>query len=103
MSGIAILFLILGAAIKYGKLYFLIAGYNTMSDDEKKSYDIEAIANLFWLVMLAMALLIILGYVIAVWIDNPVIEQYAFWIALIVGIPYLLIRSNSKEFKLGSK
>ena len=43
----AIFFVILGALIKYGKMYFLIAGYNTLPAEEKKKYDIQGIANVF--------------------------------------------------------
>ena len=32
----AIIFIVLGVLIKYGKMYFLIAGYNTMSKKEKE-------------------------------------------------------------------
>ena len=43
----AIIFIILGILIKYGKMYFLIAGYNTMSKKEKEKYDIKGIATVF--------------------------------------------------------
>jgi hypothetical protein len=33
---VAVIFIILGILIKYGKLYVLIAGYNTMSKEEQK-------------------------------------------------------------------
>ena len=36
MIGIALLFIILGILIKCGKMYFLIAGYNTMSRRKRK-------------------------------------------------------------------
>ena len=36
----AILFIVFGILIKYGKMYFLIAGYNTMSKEEKEKYNI---------------------------------------------------------------
>ena len=42
---VATIFIILGVAIKYGKLYFLIAGYNTMSKEKQKTYDIAGIAS----------------------------------------------------------
>ena len=41
----AIIFIILGIIIKYGKMYWLIAGYNTMPKEEKEKYDIEGIAS----------------------------------------------------------
>lgn len=47
MIGIAILFIILGILIKYGKMYFLIAGYNTASKEEKEKVDVKGIATVF--------------------------------------------------------
>ncbi len=35
----------IGAAVKYGKQYWLIAGYNTMPKDKQKNVDIAALAN----------------------------------------------------------
>jgi len=99
MIGVAILFIVLGILIKYGKMYWLIAGYNTMPKEEKEKYNIEGIANLFRNVMFGMALIIISGYLIAKLTENPNIQNYAFWISMIVGIPYLLIASNSKKYK----
>ncbi|MDO6595777.1 DUF3784 domain-containing protein [Oceanihabitans sp. 2_MG-2023] len=37
----------MGTLIKYGKCYFLIAGYNTMTNEEKEKYHIEGIGNPF--------------------------------------------------------
>jgi hypothetical protein len=47
MIGIPIIFILLGILIKYGKMYFLIAGYNTMSKAEKEKVDIKGIATVF--------------------------------------------------------
>lgn len=43
------------------KMYWLIAGYNTMTKEEKEKYNIEGIANVFWTAMSGMALVIISG------------------------------------------
>jgi len=99
MIGVAFLFIILGILIKYGKMYWLIAGYNTMPKEEKQKYNIEGIANVFRNVMFGMALIIIAGYVIAKLTENPDIQNYAFWASMILGIPYLLFESNSKKYK----
>jgi len=99
MIGVSILFIVLGILIKYGKMYWLIAGYNTMPKEEKEKYNIEGIANVFRNVMFGMALIIISGYLITKITDNPNIQNYAFWTSMIVGIPYLLIESNSKKYK----
>ncbi|MEW7281244.1 DUF3784 domain-containing protein [Aquimarina sp. 2201CG1-2-11] len=99
MIGVAILFIVLGILIKYGKMYGLIAGYNTMPKKEKKKYNILGIANLFRNVMFGMALIIIFGCLIAKLTENPNFQNYAFWTSMILGIPYLLIQSNSKKYK----
>lgn len=58
----AMVFIALGIAIKYGKMHFLMAGYNTMSKEDKAKYDIEGISSVFRNVMFGMALIIILGF-----------------------------------------
>ena len=95
----ALIFVLCGVLIKYGKFYNLIAGYNTMSREEKEKYNIEKIATLFRSVMFYMATIIIVGYLISNYIENDKIGFYAIILATITGIPYLLIKSNSKAYK----
>lgn len=99
MIGVAILFIVLGILIKYRKMYFLIAGYNTMPKEEKEKYNIEGIATVFRNVMFGMALIIIAGFFISKLTEIPNIQNYAFWTSIIIGIPYLLIETNSKKYK----
>ena len=95
----AILFIVFGILIKYGKMYFLIAGYNTMSKEEKEKYNIEEIATVFKNVMFGMGFIIILGLLVGNITENWALLNYAFWTAMIIGIPYLLFESNSKKYK----
>lgn len=95
-----ILFIVLGALIKYGKMYFLIAGYNTMSTEKKENYDIEGIATVFRNAMFGMALIMLIGLVLNYWLQMPKLKDFFFFGALIIGIPYLLLVSNSNKFKL---
>ncbi|MHA7944616.1 DUF3784 domain-containing protein [Formosa sp. 3Alg 14/1] len=88
----AIIFIVLGILIKYGKMYFLIARYNTMPRKEKEKYNIAGIATLFGNVMFGMALIIITSYLITELTKNLNIQNYAFWTSMIIGIPYLLIK-----------
>ncbi|WP_298221500.1 DUF3784 domain-containing protein [Flavobacterium sp.] len=100
MIGIPILFIILGILIKYGKLYFLIAGYNTMSKEEQTKVDIAGIATVFRNAMFGMAFLMIAGFCIAAKLNNPMVETASFFGAILIGIPYLLVKANSKKFVL---
>lgn len=100
MIFLAAFYVFLGALIKYGKMYFLIAGYNTMSKKEQVKYDIEGIASLFRNVMFVMALIIILGYVAQRWFNVENGEWIAFFISILLGIPSLLIGSNSDKYKI---
>lgn len=95
----AILFIAFGILIKYGKMYFLIAGYNTMSKEEKEKYDIEGIATVFKNIMFGMAFIIILGDLVGELTENDNLVHYAFCTAMTTGIHYLLFKSNSKRYK----
>lgn len=100
MIGIAIFFIALGILVKYGKMYFLIAGYNTMSKEKKARYDVDGIASVFRNGLFGMALILIAGYFLAAYLENPQIETYSLYAALILGLPYLLILSNSGKYKV---
>ena len=95
-----IIFIILGIFIKYGKMYFLIAGYNTLSKEKKKEYDIDGIASIFRNVMFGMACILFIGYFLAKYFNNSKIEIIFMIIAIIIGIPYLLIQTNSDKYKI---
>lgn len=93
------LFILIGVLIKNFKFYNLIAGYNTMPAEKKATYDIEKIALLFRNVFFYMAFIIILGYLLSLITENTTFESISFYTALITGVPYLLIKSNSKAYK----
>lgn len=99
MIGIAILFLVLGAVVKYGKWYFLIAGYNTMSATEKERVNVEAVANVFRNAMFGMALVILSGYIASKFTNDPSIQHTVLFAAIFIGVPYLIIASNLKKNK----
>jgi len=99
MIFVALILIIIGILVKYGKMYFLIAGYNTMSAKKKATHDIEGIATLLKNVFFGMALLIVIGYLISKLLENPMIENTTFFGAILIGIPYLLVKSNSDKYK----
>jgi hypothetical protein len=49
--------------------------------------------------MFGMGFMIIIGYFLSLFLKNLAIQNYAFWISIAIGTPYLIIKSNSKEFK----
>lgn len=99
---VAIIFIVLGVLIKYGKMYFLIAGYNTMSKEKQNQYDIEGIANVFKNVMFTMAALLIIGFIASFWLEEKRFEAIVILVSLAIGLPYLLIVSNLKKFKINN-
>ncbi len=97
---VASILIALALLIRYGKMYFLIAGYNTMGTKEKAQFHIEGIAKLFFKVCIYMAITMIIGYALALWLNVDTIEIVFFLFALVTGTPYLLIKSNSNRYKL---
>lgn len=55
------LMVFMGIGIKYFKWYFLIAGYNTMSKDQKSNVDVEGLGNLMGNFLILMAVIFIGG------------------------------------------
>ena len=102
MIAVPILFILLGILIKYAKMYFLIAGYNTMSKEEKSKYDVDGIASVMRNAMFGMALIMIIGHFISKWMQDPQIETISMFGAIIIGLPYLLIKTNSDTYKINN-
>ncbi|GAA0873048.1 hypothetical protein GCM10009117_21950 [Gangjinia marincola] len=55
--------------------------------------------QLFWQYYVCYSCVVIIGYFAADWLAIPRIEKLSMYGALIIGIPYLLIRTNSDKFK----
>lgn len=96
---LGIFFIVLGIVVKHFKLYFLIAGYNTMSPEEKKKVNIEKVATLMRNVFLFMGLSIILLEFASNYFENSEISSYLFFPIVFGSVIFLLIKSNSSEYK----
>ncbi|EGV44424.1 DUF3784 domain-containing protein [Bizionia argentinensis JUB59] len=99
----AVLFLVFAILIKNFKLYDLIAGYNTMPDAEKAIYNMPKIGNLLANVLIMMATIILIAYGFSKWLDNEQIGAIGISAAILIGLPYLLIKANSKAYKINSE
>lgn len=77
-----------------------MAGYNSMSKEEKAEIDVKKLANVFRNGMFGMALIMIIGYLISQYFNDPRIENYFLFASFIIGIPYMLIKGNAKNIKL---
>ncbi len=97
---VALIFILLGILIKNGKMYNLIAGYNTMSKEKQEKVDIEGIATLMRTVLFGMALIVLLGFFISKVTENSKIETISLFVTILIGIPYLLVKSNSDKYKM---
>jgi hypothetical protein len=96
---LGIFFILIGILIKHFKLYFLIAGYNTMSKEEKEKVKIEKVATLMRNVFVFLGLsLIVLGFATK-YLENPETSNYLFFPILIGSILYLIVKSNSSAYK----
>lgn len=90
---------LLGIVIKHFKLYFLIAGYNTMSKKEKEKVKIEKVAILFRNVLIFIGLSLVIMSLATLYIDNPEITNYLFFAIILGSVIFLLVKSNSSKYK----
>ncbi len=97
---IAIFFATLGILIKHSKMYFLIAGFNTLSTQEKEKYDIEGIATVIRNGFVAMGLALIILPLIQIGISPDYAEFAYIMFSVLSGTTYILIRVNSKKYRI---
>ena len=97
MIATAILFIVLGALVKYGKMHFLIAGYNTLSSSEKERIDVNGVANVFRNGFFGMATIILGGYLYGQFTGDLTVQKPVFFAAIFLGLPYVIIASNLKK------
>lgn len=71
-----------------------------MSKEKKLKYDIKKNAKIFGNIFIAMGILMLVGWLVADYTNIPLVTTITFFIATVIGIPYLLIKVNSKKYKL---
>lgn len=86
--------LFLGFAIQKLKWYWLIAGYNTMSKEEKENVEIEKVAKEMAIFLYIMAGLIL---VMAVFGTKYPFLEYILPVAIVVGVFFLILRSGKYD------
>ena len=97
----AVIFIICGYLVKYKKMYWLIAGYNTMDKKEQDKIDIHSLATVFKNALFGMAFLLILGWAIKKWFlpNQKLIEWYFMFGTILIGVPYLIFAGNTDKHK----
>lgn len=96
---IAFVFILSAIAIKYGKMYFLIAGYNTMPASEKAKVKIEGIATLFRNVFFTLAAVLIISGLLTEYSDWAELGNYIELPAILIAVVWIIMRSNSKKYR----
>ncbi len=94
-----IFLILLGIAIKYFKLYFLIAGYNTMNSEGKAKVNIQKVATLLRNVLAFIGLTMVFLAFGESLFANPETAGYILQIVVVISVIFLLIKSNSKAYK----
>src|SRR6056297_776543 len=96
---IGIVLIIAGLLIKYGKMYFLIAGLNTMNHKQRAEYNLEKIGTLFRNVLGLMGICMIIGNLLTRHFENYLFDLFFIVVPVITGCIILIYKSNSDEYK----
>lgn len=98
MVAVGLLFAVLGVLIGYFRWYWLISGYNTMSEERKKQVDIEALAYFMGKCLFLIAGLQFLGAYL-LYINIPEASQ-VIPLAVVALIIYMLF--NAQKYDSGA-
>ena len=63
---IGILFFVLGLIIHTGKANFLIAGFGSMSEEERANWNVKAVGRFMGWILIASSVVLLTGYVLII-------------------------------------
>lgn len=86
-------FIILGVILSMGKCSFLIAGYNTMSKEQKKQYDERALCRFAGKIMYCLAFAMLLWLVSIILQDSAIMSVSLFF--LVGSIAFAVIYAGT--------
>ena len=93
------IFLILGLVINQNNAKYLLAGYNTMSEDEREKHDIKKmIAFIKKFFLLLGASTIIIGFTLIYFTNETVVSRFVTFYP-VAWIIYLLVEINREKYK----
>lgn len=87
----ALLFLILSIILFYGKGQWLIAGFNTMSEQEKKQYDARKLCRAVSAVCLVCSVMLLVMAYLGHQVDRGLMEEKNMLVFAIVFIAVILV------------
>ena len=83
-----------GFAIKQFKLYELIAGYNTMSTQEKALFNIEKFTSIMMITFLIIGLVIIMGTIIGICLKIEFLGLIILFLDIFIGLTFLNVKGR---------
>ena len=81
----------------------LIAGYNTMSKEQKKNVDIEGLSTFMRNGLIAIGISIIIGYYLFKWIGITLIANSMLLIVILVGVTILVFKAQRFDHNKNKK
>ena len=95
---IAIPFLILAIALLNGKGAFLIAGFNTMSDEKRATYDEKALCSAVGWLLIALLVLMFL-FPIAIWLQQMWLFWLSFTLIMVLTFGFAIYANTGNRFR----
>lgn len=93
----AIILIIIAFFLKRGKGLWLLAGFNTMSVEERNAYDMEKIGRFISKTLTGMALCL-LAFDFGLYINNIIAIVFP-WVVFVGIVIFTLVYINSDKFK----
>lgn len=93
------IFLIIGFVLNENNAKYILAGYNTMSEEERKKHDIKkmvAFIKKFFLFLGAST--VIIGFTLIYFTNETIVSRFVTFYP-VACIIYLLIEINKKKYK----
>jgi hypothetical protein len=94
------LVLIFGLIIRFLKVSWLIAGFNTASKEEKAKYDEEKLTGFVGDMMIISSAILIIGGLLAIFISKPFVVMSISWaLFMIIIVGGVIYMNTGNRFK----
>ena len=81
----------------------LIAGYNTMSDEEKKNVDVEGLSSAMRNYLIFMGVFLVVFYLVFHWIGWEAVAQQAIFVSVLGTTPFLILHAQKFNRNKGGR
>ena len=100
MTTLAIIFIFLGILVRFTKLGNNISPFNMLPKEDRENINIKKMAVFTGNSLMIMGALFFASHLLAIWLNQPEINDLALFGIVLTMTPYILFKANSDKYRV---